>query len=175
MDPDPSSHDSLSFKGEFIMGLSQRNELTDALEEALRNILTDRDVLNKLIGDSVVSIVHKDIDARITEHNRIKWDRAFGVNCTDFDSIQALRHRMDWINEQYMYAHSPEGKIVIENLKAISKIEDIGILKDVAKIATDTKQKLYRAFVIVLLALFFAAGGWSLHDAGLKLLPDKFH
>jgi hypothetical protein len=139
---------------------STRRELLEVVQAGVERALSEKET-------ALFFAMREQMNQIATEHNRAKWDRGFGVNCADYDSVSAFRSQIDWMKAQYEYAHSPEGMKVIESLKEMGKIEDPSVLKDVAKLANSTKQQALRMVVIVLLAVFFSALGWTSHNVNL--------
>lgn len=143
--------------------LSQR-QMEAAAAAGIREVLQDKDTLMVLLGDVVRSIVK--------EEQGIKWDRACGIDCTDYESVREFRSHIDFLRELHQQAMTDEGKRIRKTLEQLAKLDDPDILADVANIATQTKEKIIRVFVLAAFALFFAAAGWSIHHIDPRKLLE---
>jgi hypothetical protein len=149
-----------------------RAEIAEASAEGIKKVLSDKEIVMSLFGDAIVAAAQKAAKNIYVEENRVKWDRAFGVDCMDHASMLRFREQIDWMKEMHAYVHTAEGQKSVENMKTLAKIDNVDILKDVAAIASNTKQKVLRAFVLILLAAFFSALGWTTHNIDIRTLLE---
>jgi hypothetical protein len=134
------------------------------VEAGVKKAFADKQTLTLVFGDVIRQIAK--------EEAALKWDRAFGVDCTRYESVQSLRADFEFLRELHKEAQTPGAKRAEYALKELAKIEDISILKDVANIATKTKEKIIRIFVIAAFAAFFVAAGWSVHQFSPRKLLE---
>jgi hypothetical protein len=99
-----------------VMAEVSREELRQDMRAAFKEVLTDRDLLEHVFEPFISRIVLE----KMTD----KFERTFGVDCTDHEAREETRKDMEFLRKIRNWAQTDEGDAAIVAFKRLMKVVD---------------------------------------------------
>jgi hypothetical protein len=129
-----------------------REEMRADMRAAFKEVLTDKDLLEHVFEPFISRIVIE----KMTD----KFERTFGVDCTDHDSREETRKDMEFLRKTRQWAQTDEGAASVSTFKRLMKVVDFAASSAVRGIT----------YLLLAGALFLITVGAATHKNVRQLL-----